>query len=340
VQGLGFAEEAGRFLADLTRAWGGPPPERPGACLGLAVSGGPDSMAMLALAADALPGRVAAATVDHGLRAEGAGEAAAVAAACERLGVRHTTLPLDGLAAGPGVQARARAARYAALAGWAADGGLAAVATAHHADDQAETFLMRAGRAAGLAGLAGARPLSVIGGLTVVRPLLEWRRAELRALVRRRELPFVDDPSNDDARFERTRVRRLLHENEWLAPANLARSAAWLAEADADLTAAVDWLWRTRALVGVGAGADGDDVVLEAADLPRELRRRLARRAVAAARAGAGAGIERPAFDESANVEPLLDALERGRRATQGGVLASVRAGRWHFRPAPPRKGE
>jgi tRNA(Ile)-lysidine synthase len=318
--------DANRFLSDLVRALGGAAPER----VGLAVSGGPDSMAMLALAADALPGGVEAATVNHGLRAEAAAEAALVAGACAAMDVPHATLrPGAPVAGGAGVQARARDARYRLLGEWAAARGLGCVLTAHHADDQAETFLMRAGRAAGLAGLAGARPRAVIAGLAVVRPLLDWRRAELRAVVRRRELPFADDPSNRDDRFERTRVRHLLDANEWLAPAGIARAAGYLAEADADLGAAVAWLWEARAV------QEGVEVRVNALDLPRELRRRLARRAVAAVRDAAG--IAEPAFGEASNVEALLDGLEAGRRVTQGGVAASVRAGRWRLRPQPAR---
>ncbi len=190
---------------------------------------------------------------------------------------------------------------------------------------------MRAGRGSGLAGLAGVRARTTIAGALVVRPLLDWRRAELRALARRRELPFVDDPANADERFERTRVRRLLDANEWLGSANLARSAAYLAEADGDLRAVVDWLWAARAVV------EGGDVRVDAADLPREVRRRLVRRAVGVARAAAG--LAEPAFSDATNVEALLDGLERGRRVTQSGVLASVRDGRWRLRPAPPRRG-
>jgi len=322
------SDEAQRFRADLARAWGGEPDGR----VGVAVSGGPDSMAMLALAVQALPGRVEAATVNHGLRREAADEAALVAGACRELGVPHAILaPAEPLRPDADLQARARTVRYRLLGEWAMARGLSGVLTAHHADDQAETFLMRAGRAAGLAGLAGARARTTIGGLVVVRPLLEWRRAELRALVRRRELPFADDPSNRDDRFERTRVRHLLDANEWIGPANLARSASYLAEADSDLAAAVEWLWRGR------AARDGADLWVEALDLPRELRRRMARRAVADVRAAAG--IAEPAFTDSTNVEALLDALETGRRATQAGVMASVRGGRWRLRPAPPRRG-
>ncbi|PAX08117.1 tRNA lysidine(34) synthetase TilS [Sphingomonas lenta] len=318
--------DAARFLSDLTRALG----RAPAGVIGLAVSGGPDSMAMLALAHEALDGRVAAATVNHGLRPEADEEAALVAARCAELGVPHATLRPEEPITGGSVQAQARERRYTLLGRWAAAQGAEAVATAHHADDQAETFLMRAARGSGLSGLAGVRARAVIAGVTVVRPLLDWRRAELRAIARRREMPFVDDPSNQDLRYDRARARKLLDEHEWLGPANIARSAAYLAEADGDLRATVDWLWAARATV------TGDDVRVDAAELPREVRRRLARRAVAVVREAAG--IAEPEFTDATNVEALLDGLEGGKRVTQSGVLASVRDGRWRLRPAPPRK--
>jgi tRNA(Ile)-lysidine synthase len=318
--------DAERFLTDLSRAFG----REPSKVVGVAVSGGPDSMAMLALAAQALPGRVRAATVDHGLRPEARDEAAMVAGWCAGAGVPHATLEAGLNAEEANLQARAREARYTLLAGWAREIGAACVATAHHADDQAETFLMRAARGSGLAGLAGVRPRAVIAGVTVVRPLLEWRRAELRAIARRRETPFVDDPSNQDLRFDRARARRLLDEHEWLGPANIARAAGYLAEADADLRATVDWLWAAR------AEQAGEEVRVDVDGLPRELRRRLARRAVAAVREAAG--IAEPAFGDASNVEALLDGLETGRRVTQSGVLGSMREGRWRLRPAPPRR--
>ena len=316
--------ESARFFTDLTRAAGTTP-----APLLLAVSGGPDSMAMLVLAAAALPGGVAAATVDHGLRSEAPQEAAMVAEYCARIGVPHAILTgvVDAAAS---LQAQARRLRYQLLAAHARAIGAEAVATAHHADDQAETFLMRAARGSGLSGLAGVRARVTIEGVTVVRPLLDWRRAELRAVARRAEAPFVDDPANADDRHDRTRFRRLLDANEWLDPPRLARSAAALAEADADLRAVADWVWAARATIGKG------EVTLTIDDLPRALLRILARRAIAIVRAEAA--IHEPEWSDSANVEPLLDALAAGRRATQAGVIAGMRRGVWRFRPAPPRR--
>lgn len=318
--------EVDRFAADLARVAGDT------GRVALAVSGGPDSMALLLLAAAARPGEIVAATVDHRLRPEGADEAAAVARECAALGVPHATLTPDEPIASASLQARAREARYALLARWAQAQGVIALATAHHADDQAETFLMRAARGSGLSGLAGIRARVEIAGMRVVRPLLEWRRAELRAVVRRAGVAFVDDPANADPRHDRTRFRQLLEQHEWLGVPQLAASAAQLAEVDADVRAAADWLWAERAVEEAGA------VVLSVAGLPRELRRRLARLAVTAVRAAHR--IAEPSWTEAAGIEPLLDALERGSGSTQAGVRASAKGDVWQFRPAPLRRSQ
>lgn len=315
-----------RFRNDLTRALGAPAQDG----LLLAVSGGPDSMAMLTLARAAGIAGLHVATVDHRLRAEAAAEAAMVADHCAAIHVPHATLVPAMPITGASVQAAARQARYALLADHARMLGVAAVATAHHVDDQAETFLMRAARGSGIAGLSGVRARGTIDGVTVARPLLDWRRAELRAIVRRADVPFVDDPSNHDPAHDRTRFRRLLEANEWLGPSQLARSAAALAEADGDLRAVVDWLWATRARELEAS------VRIDVTDLPRELLRRLARRAIA--QVIASHGMAPTQWSESANVEALLDALERGQRATQAGVVASPHGSEWRFRPAPPRR--
>ncbi|MEG3164849.1 tRNA lysidine(34) synthetase TilS [Sphingomonas sp. PB2P19] len=320
-----MTDETLRFRADVDRI--ARDTNRP---LLIAVSGGPDSMAMLALATEAFPGRVMAATVDHGLRAAAADEAAMVAAYCATTDVAHATLMPTAPIAGASIQAQARANRYALLADHARAVGAGAILTAHHVDDQAETFLMRAARGSGLAGLAGIRARTEIAGVTVLRPLLDWRRAELRAIVRRADIPFVDDPSNHDDRHDRTRFRRLLDQNEWLDPPHIAHSAATLAEADSDVRAIVAWIWGERAVVA------GGEVRLATDGLPREVLRRLARRAIGSVRADAQ--IVQPDWNDSVNIERLLDALMAGKRATQAGVVASVRGGGWRFRVAPARR--
>ncbi|MCW3834645.1 tRNA lysidine(34) synthetase TilS [Sphingomonas canadensis] len=321
-----------RFRQDLEAALGVPAED---ARIALAVSGGPDSMAMLALAHAALPGGVIAATVDHGLRPAAAMEAAMVASHCAAAAIPHRTLTLESPPAGASVQARAREARYAALFAWAGDEGAAALATAHHADDQAETLLMRAARGSGLPGLAAIRErrehMAGCGAaMLLVRPLLNWRRDELRAIAEDCDLPFVHDPSNADDSFDRTRFRRMLEANRWLDVGNIARCAAHLAEAERALIAAVDMLWDDRAAI------EGAAVTLDPRDLPRELLRRLVRNAIGHVRAAAPDA--EGEWNDAANIEPLLDALEAGRGATQAGVQASARRGSWHFRPAPPRR--
>ena len=116
------------------------------------------------------------------------------------------------------IQERARAARYRLLGEWIADRGLNALATAHHADDQAETLVMRLNRGSGVRGLAGMRPVAKVPGSEspLVRPLLGWRRTELEAICASAGLTPVDDPSNADDQFERIRVRQALSENGWL----------------------------------------------------------------------------------------------------------------------------
>ncbi|MFL0586286.1 tRNA lysidine(34) synthetase TilS [Sphingomonas sp. ABOLG] len=312
-------------LIALTRE--APSRDRP---IGVAVSGGPDSMALLVLAALAFPDAVVAATVDHGLRPEAAEEARMVGREAATLRVPHDILAVSAPIEGASVQARAREGRYEALAAWAERRHAMAIATAHHADDQAETFLMRASRGSGVTGLAAIRPATTISGAAVVRPLLSWRRAALRATVRRAGLPFIDDPANHDLRHDRTRFRQLLDRNEWLDPPALARTAAAVGEAERELAEIAALFWRGRAEIR------DEGVTLNPQGLPRDTLRRLARRAIIVVRAAAG--ITTPAFDDAANVEPLLDALESGRRATHGGVVVGIRRGSWHFRPAPPRR--
>lgn len=184
----------------------------------VAVSGGGDSMALLHVfirwsAQTSVP--VIAATVDHGLRAEAAAEAAFVAAFCARHGVPHTTLHWDGTQASGNVQAAARDARYRLMAEWALENGAAAVALGHTANDVAETFLMRLGRKSGLDGLAAMPSRFERNGVQWLRPLWQQTRAELRAYLRRHGVDWLEDPSNENLDQSRPKARKIL---EALAP--------------------------------------------------------------------------------------------------------------------------
>ena len=297
--------------------------------IAIAVSGGPDSMAMLALAGAAFPDAVIAATVDHGLRADAADEAAMVAAWCAQAGIAHRILTVrQPLPAGANLHDWARGERYALLDDWARTAKAVAITTGHHADDQAETFLMRAARGSGLAGLAGVRARhAATGRVPIIRPLLFWRRAELMAVVEAGGIPHVDDPSNLDPRFDRAHVRTLLAATPELPAAALARSAAHLAEAERDLSAIADWLYDAREV------APRDFAV---ADLPRGVQRLIARRVIERLRTEEG--IATPAFTAATNIESLLDALARGKAATQAGIMVTPVASTWRFSVAPPRR--
>ena len=307
-----------RFREDLA-ALAGPAPEP----VGIALSGGPDSAALLLLAAAAFPGGVAAATVDHRLRPESAAEAGLAARLCAGLGVPHRILPVS-VPEGASVQAQARAARYAALAAWADTERLAVLLTAHHADDQAETLLMRLNRGSGVGGLGGVRASAPLGAATLLcRPLLGWRRRELAAIVGEAGIETADDPSNRDQAYDRVRVRRALAEAGWIDVAALARSAAALAEADSALERAAD------GLAGERIGADRGAVLLRPDGIPAELLRRLLLRCLRS--------VCPAAAPRGEQVGALIGALGRGETRTLAGVRC--RGGPvWRFDPAPPRR--
>ncbi|HEX8214502.1 MAG TPA: tRNA lysidine(34) synthetase TilS [Allosphingosinicella sp.] len=314
--------QAERFRSALERL-AGPRVQR----LGVAVSGGPDSLALLLLATAGYPGRVHAATVDHHLRPESAEEARFVAGLCARLDVPHSVLPVEVACGGQGMQGEARRARYDALARWAAEQGISTVCTAHHADDQAETVLMRLQRGSGAAGLAGVRPVRKVGDLLVARPLLDWSRAQLAALVEEAGLTAIADPSNQDSRFDRVRMRSFLAANPQFEARRLARSAASLGEANQALEWAADLLEAERC-----APLDGEWRI-DATDLPRELARRLLARALAAIQRDNGLQA-----CSAPDLEGLLRTLEAGGTGTLAGVMASASGSAWRVRQAPPRR--
>ncbi|WP_379552176.1 tRNA lysidine(34) synthetase TilS [Qipengyuania sp. DGS5-3] len=307
-----------RFDADLAALW----EHSEGAKLGVAVSGGPDSLALLLLAAANMSDRVEAATADHGLRAESGDEARFVAEVCDALGIAHTILPVEVDEAG-NLQANARGARYAALAKWRDERGLSAVATAHHADDQAETLLMRLNRGSGLAGLSGVRAVAQnpSDDSSVLRPLLGWRKAELEAVCEAAGVQPVRDPSNEDASFDRVRMREALAEAEWMDPLALAQSAQHIGEAQEFIEGAIaqGFAARTRqnaqGTTYAPAGSRFENI-----EIVRLIFARF--------------GIE-PVRSEIAR---CVDRLNQGQNASLAGVLARPDGAEWHFAPEPPRR--
>ncbi len=310
----------------------------------LAVSGGPDSIALMWLAARwrrALRRgpRLIAVTVDHGLRAEAAGEARAVKHLAKTLDLPHRTLRWTGAKPATGVPAAARDARYRLLAKAARAVGAVHVLTAHTQDDQAETLLMRMSRGSGLAGLAAMVRQSQRDGIVLVRPLLHVPKTRLVATLNKAKIGFADDPTNRDSHFTRPRLRAIMPAlaAEGFDARNLARLASRLARANAAVELLVDGAERYLAL-GVHdplhAGFDANAF----AALAEEIRVRLLLRRINRI------GHEGPA--ELGKVEALLDALDRARAAkgrirlkqTLAGALVSLVDGRIRVEPAPPRR--
>jgi tRNA(Ile)-lysidine synthase len=300
-----------------------PPPR-----IGLAVSGGADSLALLLLASAAYPGRIHVATVDHRLRKESAIEALHVEDLCGRLDCPHTILEVTVPSGSSGLQAEARRVRYDALVKWGESQNIPHVATAHHADDQAETLLMRLQRGSGLSGLSGIRPLRRDGEVHIVRPLLGYSKAELVHLVGAAGVEPVEDPSNYDLRFDRAAMRRFLRDNPQFHARRIALTASAIREADEALDWAAAELAEDRITVSPG------EMRIDPQGLPRELRRRLLIRGLASLRQAHGIAPPRGGFED---VEGLMTSLEQGDSGTLGGVAA--RGGHcWHLRPAPPRR--
>lgn len=308
----GFAE---RFSAALARLSGDND-----ARILLAVSGGPDSLALLILTYTVCPERIVAATVDHGLRPEAAAEAEFVAGLCAKAGIEHAILrpsePITG-----NLQSAARGARYALLTDHAAAQNCAWIATAHHGDDQIETMLMRLARGSGVDGLSGVRACNG----QIIRPLLDFTKAELEAICASAGIEPVRDPSNDDADFDRVAMRRWLAQGEHpFTPARTQRSATALADA----SEALGWMAEKLANERISAHAEG--VKLDANGLPAELQRRLVLTALRT--------VDAEANPRGEAMDKLLTALQNGERVSSGAVDC-LGGDIWRFRPAPPRRG-
>ncbi|MBR1208852.1 MULTISPECIES: tRNA lysidine(34) synthetase TilS [unclassified Bradyrhizobium] len=327
------ASDAKRLFAGLARA----------PAIVLAVSGGPDSVALMWLAARwrralAQGPRLVAVTVDHGLRAEAAREARDVKRLARSLDLPHHTLRWSGPKPSTGLPAAAREARYGLLAQAARKHGATHILTAHTRDDQAETLLMRMLRGSGVAGLSAMARETERDGVMLTRPLLDISKAQLVATLKKARIGFADDPTNRDPSFTRPRLRALmpLLAEEGGDARNLARLAARIARANAALEVLVDGAERYLAL----KSEDNLDAALFAV-MPEEIRLRLLKRAIDRT------GHEGPA--ELGKVETLLAAVDEvvnqplGKREsklkqTLAGAVISVASGRIRIGPAPPRR--
>jgi tRNA(Ile)-lysidine synthase len=328
----------------------------------LAVSGGPDSIALLWLAARwrrALTRgpRLIAVTIDHGLRPEAAREARDVKRLAATLDLPHRTMRWRGAKPKTGLPAAARAARYGLLAKAAQAQGATHIFTAHTRDDQAETLLMRMLRGSGIVGLAAMARQSERDGVVLARPFLDVSKSQLVATLRKAKIGFADDPTNRDTSFTRPRLRNIMPAlaTEGGDPRNLARLASRLARANAAVDILVDGAERYLALRDHqasrdGFGAETSDPKISAAKtfdaktfdakafagMPEEIRLRLLLRAIDQF------GHEGPA--ELGKVEALLAALDRAFAADQArlkqtlaGAMVGLSRGRIRIEPAPPR---
>ncbi|MCX5517513.1 tRNA lysidine(34) synthetase TilS [Kaistia defluvii] len=314
-------------------------------CLALAVSGGADSLALLLLAqrwrAARLSGpELLVLTVDHGLRPESSAEARFVGEVAKRHGLRFQSLLWQGPAPLSGVEAAARAARYALLLDAARQAGATHLATAHHRDDQAETFLMRLARGSGVYGLAAMARDVERDGIRLVRPLLDVPHEDLVAVVRAAGLQAVDDPHNADPAFDRVRFRRLMPivAAEGLDAETLAATAKRLGRAAAALDSYVGRLFDRAAILDATGG-----VRLDAAAWcgePEEVRlRALARILRAAGGAPYVPRLESLEALELAMRQALQDEPSGKLARTLAGVLVDLRQGAFRFQREPGREG-
>jgi tRNA(Ile)-lysidine synthase len=342
------AQHAKRLFAD----WKAAP------AIVLAVSGGPDSVALMWLAARwrrtlARGPRLVAVTVDHGLRAEAKAEARDVKRLARALDLPHRTMRWTGAKPKTGLPAAARAARYRLLAQAARASGATHILTAHTRDDQAETLLMRLLRGSGIAGLAAMARQSERDGVLLARPFLHVSKSQLIATLKKAKLGFADDPTNRDLNFARPRIRTLMPvlAAEGGDTRNLARLASRLARANQAVEVLVDGAERYLALrdreaTRAGFDANANDASTFDAKvfvaMPEEIRLRLLKRAIDRF------GHEGPA--ELGKVEALLAALDQAGakqgkkrrprlKQTLAGALVSLSDGRIRVEPAPPRRG-
>jgi len=305
----------------------------------LAVSGGPDSMAMMHLAACAgvvEAGMLHVATVDHGLRDNARAEAEAVAEQARLLGLPAHLLAWAGPKPASRIQAAAREARYRLLFAEAKRLGAGCVMTAHTLDDQAETVLQRLVHGSGLRGLGAIRPERQIGGLSLVRPLLDVPKAVLLDLCRAQGWPYFSDPSNQDIRYGRVRVRSIMRAlaGEGLTAERLAGVARRLQRAEQALEHQVEAA-ASRLIRENGPGLVAIDATGFLAE-PEEIRIRLLLRAASAVTGEA----PEPRLERAEAAERRIATMAPGARlrASFGGTVFTVAKGEIVLSREPDRQ--
>ena len=287
--------------------------------LGIAVSGGSDSLGLLVLLADwaKLDGpALHAVTVDHGLRPESSSEAMHVGRVCADLGIPHDILKWEGWDGTGNLPDQARRARYGLISAWAAERDIPQVAVAHTMNDQAETFLMRLAREAGVDGLAAMAPRWREGGVEFRRPVLRVSRGELRSVLRSRGIEWIDDPTNDDMAYDRTRARRAL---ETLGGLGITpRVLSNVAEHMADVRETLYWyvFLAARNLVSFQSG----DILIERKGF-RTLQREIARRLIQEGLKWVS-GAEYPPRGRA--IELLMESIRGGTGMTLHGCLVTI----------------
>lgn len=315
-------------------------PLEAGSGLLLAISGGPDSIALLLLVAEWAKRRGAppihAATVDHGLRPESAREAADVAALCARLGIAHASLPWLGPKPKTRLQERARDARYQLLFEHARSLGANMIVTAHHLDDQAETVLFRLTRGSGIAGLAGMATMTPREGLILARPLLETPKSTLIEICEASGEAYARDPSNLDRKYARARLRGMMGAlaEEGLDARALSRLAGRAARVEAALADATTRAEARLRLIETST-CESRDLFAESDEVVRRLL------SAAIARVGG----QEPGYVALEKMEKLVEALRAAHRdeARFSANVAGARVtrdtkGRIHVGPEPARR--
>jgi tRNA(Ile)-lysidine synthase len=306
--------DQGRFDALMTAL--GPFERAPHIAVG--VSGGADSMALAILLSDwanRQGGSVTALIVDHGLRPESGAEARSVSKALVSLGVENQILRWASDAVMTGVQSKARHARYGLMEAWCKQANVLHLAVAHHADDQAETVLMRMEKGSGSDGLSGIPQTRELEHCRLLRPLLNFRKQTLIRFLDDRGVTWVHDPSNDDPKYARTVIRMGIVNDNVDIDGVVTSAARYARVREVAETAAARWLARYADIKPSGYLALNLSALMDAAE---DTRLRVLSRAATVI----GGKVYPPAISAT---ERLFVDLVDGRAATISGSLFTVK---------------